>query len=139
MPTPRYSLSTISYENRVIIAAGGTTRRMLDGECEQTDIVEIYLKESNSWYSTKCLPFPMCNFSMEILKDKCFVIGGITGSYEDSSTMLYSTISSLIENTTVTDPAEVRTIAVAVLGGFFWFLRTTPFQKPKIFLLLSSS
>ena len=47
---------------------------------------------------------------MEILKDKCFVIGGITGSYEDSSTMLYSTISSLIENTTVTDPAEVRTI-----------------------------
>ena len=109
MPTPRYSLSTLAYENRVIIAAGGTTRRTRDGECEQTDIVEIYLKESNSWYSTKRLPFPMCNFSMEILNDKCFILGGIAGSYEDSSTMLYSTISSLIENTTVADPAEVRT------------------------------
>ena len=28
---------------------------------------------------------------------------------------------------------------VAVLGGFFWFLRTTPFQNSKTFLLLSSS
>ena len=30
MPTPRYSLSTLTYENRVIIAAGGTTRRTID-------------------------------------------------------------------------------------------------------------
>ena len=29
--------------------------------------------------------------------------------------------------------------SVAVLGGFFWFLRTTPFQNSKTFLLLSSS
>ena len=30
-------------------------------------------------------------------------------------------------------------ITVAVLGGFFWFLRTTPFQNSKFILLLSSS
>ena len=29
--------------------------------------------------------------------------------------------------------------SVAVLGGFLWFLRTTPFSELKFFLLLSSS
>ena len=96
MPTPRCLLCTASYENRLILAAGGTTRVNAKGEVMCTDKVEIY-KKDGCWYSTKRLPFPVYQFTMQIVGDTCYILGGVT-HIDNSSTTLYTTVSSLLEN-----------------------------------------
>ena len=77
MPTARYSLSTVSHQDRYIIAAGGTTSASMNGE-NRTRIVEVYVKDDNQWYSTKRLPFPMAalSFSICVVNDICYAMGG---------------------------------------------------------------
>ena len=92
MPTPRCLHSSATHENRVIITAGGTTSIKETGERTQTDAVEIYIKD-NQWYTTKRLPLPSSSFSLSIINDTCYILGGNTTNYT-----MYATISSLLEN-----------------------------------------
>ena len=96
MPTSRYLLSAASY-NKLIIAAGGTISVNAKGEVTCTDKVEIYRKYDR-WYSTKRLPFTLTQFTIQMVGDKCYTIGGVTNGYSNSSTALYATVSSLLEN-----------------------------------------
>lgn len=102
MPTARCLPSTVSYEDRLIIAAGGVVKRTGDGKSSRTDTVEIFLIH-RQWYKTKSLPFPMYTFSMSIIGDRCYILGGV-GTPEQSCTTLYTTLYSLLEN--MEPPAE---------------------------------
>ena len=97
MPTPRGSLSTASYENKLIIAAGGTINLNFKGETTRTDVVEIY-KKDDCWYSTTRLPFQITQFTIQVIGDKCFTLGGVANSYNDCYTALYASVSSLLEH-----------------------------------------
>ena len=101
MPTPRDSLSTASYENKLIIAAGGTISRNSTGEATHTDRVEIY-KKDDCWYSTKRLPFPLTQFTIQMIGDTCYTLGGVANA-DDSSTALYASVSFLLENAVPAD------------------------------------
>ena len=57
MPTPRAYLSAVSHDNRIIIAAGGATQRDRKGKSVNIDKVEIYIKESQIWFTANPLPF----------------------------------------------------------------------------------
>ena len=97
MPTPRGSLSTASHENKLIIAAGGTINWNSKGESTRTDVVEIY-KKDDRWYSTTRLPFQLTQFTIQMMGDKCFTLGGVANSYNDCYTALYASVSSLLEH-----------------------------------------
>ena len=100
MPTPRSLLSTLSHEDG-IIAAGGVLRVENNGVNLITNIVEIYIKDSQ-WYTTKRLPIEVHSLSATTVNDKCYLLGGY-GTIEESCTTLYTTLSSLLENA---EPAE---------------------------------
>lgn len=76
MPTPRYLLSTISYNNESIIAVGGITGITIDGTDLRTDEVELYLGDRQSWYVAKRLPLLITAISMCIIGETCFLLGG---------------------------------------------------------------
>ena len=95
MPTPRYSVAALSHENRLIVAAGGKTSTTVTGEVLLTDIVEVYIK-GKQWYATKRLPFPTSTFSITTVGDKCYMLGG-TGNAREVCTVLYTSLSSLVE------------------------------------------
>lgn len=96
MPTSRCLLSTSSYDNRVIIAAGGIVDAKENGKCERTDVVEIFIKD-RQWYRTVHLPFPGYSFSTSIVGDQCYMLGGV-GSPNESCTTVHTTFSALLEN-----------------------------------------
>ena len=95
MPTPRSLLSSASYDNKFVIAAGGIVSDNSKGETVRTDIVEIYARDSG-WYSTEPLPFSLAQFTLQVIGDKCYTLGGVTDDYGNSSTVLYATMSSLL-------------------------------------------
>ena len=98
MPTPRNHLSTASYANKLIIAAGGVIRTGSNEEKIFTDKVELYKKDTSSWYTTKRLPFKLTQFNIQMVGDKCYTLGGTTDTFNQSSTAVFATVSSLIEN-----------------------------------------
>ena len=106
--TSRYHLSAASYENRLIIAAGGKISRSYKAETTRTDIVEIY-KKDDCWYSTKRLPFPITQLSIQIIEGTCYTLGGTTYNPKDSSIALYASVSSLIENAVPADSKHPST------------------------------
>ena len=101
MPTPRFNLSTVSHADGFIIAAGGTTSVGVTGERVRTDATEIYIKD-RQWYNTNRLPFAMPTFSMCVVGDICYILGGV-GTPDQSRTTLYSSISSLLKSTETED------------------------------------
>lgn len=100
MPTPRYFHSSITYQNQLIIAAGGTIALKNTGKTTKTNIVEIYIKD-DQWYTTKHLPFPQTTLILQMINSTCYSLGGV-GDKNNASTV-YATISSLLANK---EPAE---------------------------------
>ena len=94
IPTPRWSLSTVSHDNRLIVAAGGTTSLKSNGEKVHTNVVEVYIKEKKSWYRTKELPFPVVQFTMCMIGDTCYTLGG-TAKCDQLHFTLHASASSL--------------------------------------------
>ncbi len=98
MPNPRCLLSTTSHKDQIIIAAGGLTPTGEKGERILTDVVEIYKR--GQWYTTKRLPFPLCSTNITIMDNTCYSLGHFT----EFKSVLFSTLSSLIENAIPEDP-----------------------------------
>ena len=102
MPTSRYLLSAKSFENKVIITAGGVISTDTNGVSVFTDIVEIY-KKDDCWYSTKRLPSPLTQFTMQIVGDKCYTLGGVALDTNKCRIAAYASVSSLLENAVPAD------------------------------------
>ena len=97
MPTPRAALSAVSHDNRIIIAAGGNTYPDKKGTSVKIDKVEIYIKESQIWFTANPLPYGLDFFSMCIISDECYILGG-TPSLKTVSVVLYTAVPSLLNN-----------------------------------------
>ena len=110
MPTARFQLSTASHEERIIIAAGGLKEVKSNGEFVKTDAVEIYIKD-RQWYTTKRLPLPNYSFSISIVGDTCYTLGGYG---TQSCITLFTTMSSLLENA---EPADSSHYSVPQVPG----------------------
>ena len=99
MPTPRSNLSAVSHDNRIIIAAGGEKQLDRKGASMWINKVEIYIKESEFWFSANPLSFRVCAFTMCVISDECYILGGTTTS-DKVSTVLHATVSSLLSYST---------------------------------------
>ena len=123
----RSLLSTTSYENKLIIAAGGTVGANSKGETTSTDIVEIY-KKDDCWYSTTRLPFTLAQFTIQMIGDKCYTLGGVT--YADkTSTALYASVSSLLEHAV---PADSRHPKPQIKTTWEQFQKEHPLTFPSL-------
>ena len=98
MPTSRYLFSTVSHENRYIIAAGGRIGEQTDGRAIKTDVVEIYDHNTKQWYNTIRLPSLTYTFTTCIIGGMCYKLGG-TGTTET----MYVSLSSLNEDSVPAD------------------------------------
>ena len=97
MPTPRSFLSAVSHHNRIIIAAGGCAGLDRKGTFKKIDKVEIYIKESQTWFTASPLPFGLGAFSMRIISDECYILGG-SGTNVTAFTVLHVAVPSLLNN-----------------------------------------
>ena len=55
----------------------------INGEFTHTDIIEIY-KKDDCWYSTERLPFVLTQFTIQMIGDTCYTLGGTPTTYDDS-------------------------------------------------------
>ena len=93
MPTPRYFLSTVSHNDKLIIAAGGETGTARDGRASTTQAVEIYI-QYRQWYVTEQLPISSYSASTCFIGDTCYMLGGV-GQVKDLHTTLHISLSNL--------------------------------------------
>ena len=100
MITSRYSLSTLSHQNRLIVAAGGIVGVDRADQVHRTDIVEIYSSTEGKWLSTKRLPFPRSDSPVVIIQEKCFILGGATAETSLSHITTFEDVETLLLHTT---------------------------------------
>jgi hypothetical protein len=74
MPTPRMHLFTVSHNNELIVAAGGSTDSERDGSKHAIDTVEVYIR-NRQWYAIKQLPIPFKISSTCVMDDTCYMFG----------------------------------------------------------------
>lgn len=73
MRTARCLHCTVSLQSALVVAGG----EVISGG--YTDKVEVFKVDENEWCEAKPLPVHLFNFSMVLLDDKCYVVGGFNG------------------------------------------------------------
>ena len=76
MPTNRYHPCIISYKLGVAVCGG-----MIETS-KSVSTVEVFITESNKWYSTSPLPAPCAAMRATVIGSSCFLLGGYTNSLE---------------------------------------------------------
>jgi len=98
MPTARYFLSVATTQSTIIASEGGTGVR--DGKNVRCVTVEVYSRETSQWYTADPLPAPYYMMSSVTIADTCYLLGGIEGDRKTVTTVLYASLTSLIQKAT---------------------------------------
>ena len=93
MPTARSYLSIITTES-AIIACGGDIGK------ENCANVEVYMLDTDQWYTALFLPIGCASMTSIIIADTCYLLGGNDSSFRATKTVLYAQVTSLIEQAT---------------------------------------
>jgi len=98
MPTARAYLSVATTQS-AIIASGGD-----NGAREDNPVVcatvEVYCSEISQWYTADPLPAPYTLMSSITIADTCYLLGGGDANWTDVATVLYASLTSLIQKDT---------------------------------------
>jgi len=98
MPTAR-SLLSVTTTQSTIIAIGGTTD-IRDGKFVLCTTVEVYSSETSQWYTADPLPAPYYWMSSVTIADTCYLLGGTDANGNHVPTVLYASLTSLIQKAT---------------------------------------
>ena len=98
MPTARFGL-TASTTQYAIIASGGTTG-VRDDKHVPCTTVEVYCSETSQWYTADPLPAPYFSMSSVTIADTCYQLGGFDADSNSVATVLYASLTSLIQKAT---------------------------------------
>ena len=98
MPTARCIL-TIATTQSTIIAIGGVTsvRDVVNVPCAT---VEVYCSETSQWYTADPLPAPHYVMSSVTIAGTCYLLGGLDADSELVATVLYASLTSLVQKAT---------------------------------------
>jgi len=98
MPTAR-GWPTVATTQSAIIASGGATG-LMDGKLVLCATVEVYSTETSQWYTADPLPVPyLSGFSITIA-GTCYLLGGIDADNKATRTVLYASLTSLVQKAT---------------------------------------
>jgi len=98
MPTARCFLSVATTQS-AIIASGGVTG-FRDDKNVPCATVEVYCSETSQWYTADPLPAPYYVMSSVTIADTCYLLGGIDVDRKTITTVLYASLTSLIQKAT---------------------------------------
>jgi len=98
MPTARLGL-TASTTKSAIIAIGGITG-IRDGTFVVCTTVEVYCSETSQWYTADPLPAPYAMMSSVTIAGTCYLLGGNDAGAKPVATVLYASLTSLIQKAT---------------------------------------
>ena len=98
MPTARGFL-TVATTQSTIIAIGGITG-IRDGKAVLCATVEVYSSETSQWYTADPLPAPRAVMSSVTIADTCYVLGGGDADGKPVTTVLYASLTSLVQKAT---------------------------------------
>jgi len=98
MPTARAFLS-VATTHSAIIASGGTTG-FRDVKPVIWATVEVYCSETSQWYAADSLPAPYYGMSSITIADTCYLLGGGDAIDNATDTVLYASLTSLIQKAT---------------------------------------
>lgn len=100
MPTSRSHLCTVTHADSLLVAAGGTVSITASGERQETDAVEVY--KDACWHSTRRLPFPISSFSMNVIGNHCYILGG-RSTVKNSTITVRTLLSTLLDDADITE------------------------------------
>jgi len=95
IPTARVLLSVATTQS-AITASGGVTG-FRDGKPVVCATVEVYRNETSQWYTADPLPGPFTDMTSVTIADTCYLLGGGGGNNKDVTTVLYASLTSLIQ------------------------------------------
>ena len=98
MPTARFYLSAATIQS-AIIASGGVTG-VRDGNNVVCATVEVYCSETSQWYTADPLPAPYYWMTSVTIAGTCYQLGGINANNNHVATVLYASLTSLVQKTT---------------------------------------
>ncbi len=117
MPTPRYGLSVIAYDNK-IYAIGGKNEDGILG------VIEVYNTVTDTWEIKQRSITPRYNMASCVVDGKIFLIGGITDSGITKKVEVYDIMSdSIYAISPLPEPLEgagacVMGDSIFVIGGY---------------------
>jgi len=98
MTTARYVLSVATTQSAIIASGGATGVR--DGKSVPCATVEVYCSETSQWYTADPLPAPYYTMSSITIADTCYLLGGIDAGRKTITTVLYASLTSLVQKAT---------------------------------------
>ena len=98
MTTARYCLSVATTQSTIIASGGVTSFR--DGKRVVCATVEVYSNETSQWYTADPLPAPYFWMSSVTIADTCYLLGGRDADNMRITTVLYASLTSLIQKAT---------------------------------------
>ena len=98
MPTARTYL-TVATTKSAIIASGGATD-VRDGNAVTCTTVEVYSSETSQWYTADPLPAHCYGMSSVTIAGTCYLLGGADADNKGITTVLYASLTSLIQKAT---------------------------------------
>ncbi len=94
MPTARCCLSIITTESAIIACGGLVT------VTEYITTVEVYTVQMGQWHTADPLPIPCTYMTATTTADTCYLLGGKSNTRPHVKTVLYTSISSLVQKAT---------------------------------------
>jgi len=98
MPTARWGLTIATTQSSIITSGGVTDDR--DGKCVPCATVEVYSSETSQWYTADPLSAPYYAMSSVTIADTCYLLGGNDADCKPVATVLYASLTSLIQKAT---------------------------------------
>jgi len=98
MPTARVCLSVATTQCAIIASGGDTGLR--DNRGIPCATVEVYCSETSQWYTADPLPAPYSMMSSVTIAGTCYLLGGCDADNKTITTVLYASLTSLIQKAT---------------------------------------
>ena len=116
MPTARFYLSVATTQSAIIASGGSTGPR--HGKVVPCATVEVYNNETSQWHTADPLPAPYYTMTSITIADTCYLLGGIDAGRKTITTVLYASLTSLIQKaTSPTRQSASRTSVWKTLPG----------------------
>ena len=98
MTTARYFLYVATTQSTIIASGGATSAK--DGKFAVCAAVEVYRSETSQWHTADPLPAPYFMMSSVTVADTCYLLGGGDADGKHVTTVLYASLTSLIQKAT---------------------------------------
>lgn len=119
MPTKRHGAFMAAVNGKIYVIGGMGNEKDI---WRTLSTVEMYDPKTNKWETRKSLPAPRDGFSLSVINDKIYVIGGFSVSETVSSVYVYDTKKDVWDTSSDFPNVENGSAACATLGNIIYVM-----------------